>query len=110
MRLRSADFGNTITVDTGVVNARSQDGDLIQIYDPAWGFEDSFSVTFSGLSEDQKYAMIDFYNENIGEEIEFTDHNNRVWLGFLVSKLDIKQSGPGCQYVISFSFIGVLQP
>lgn len=109
MQLRSPDFGNTITLDTGVINSRSQDGDLIQIRDSAWGFEDSFTVKFSGLSEDQKNGLIDFYESNIGQQITFIDHESRTWLGFLTSKILFTQIGEGCQYTASFSFLGVLQ-
>lgn len=109
MNLRSPDFGNTVTVDTGVVNARSQDGDLIQIYDPSWGHEDSFSVEFSGLSEETKLQLEDFYVGNIGQEIEFTDHETRRWLGFLTSKITFRQAGPGCLFTASFTFLGALQ-
>lgn len=110
MILRSPNFGNTVTVDTGVVNARTQDGDLVQIYDPAWGHEDSFTVEFSGLSEAEKWQLVDFYEGNVGQEIEFIDHEERTWLGFLSSKITFRQAGPGCQFTAGFSFIGVLQP
>lgn len=109
MQLRSPDYGNTVTLDTGVVNARSQDGDLIQIYHSSWPHEDSFSVEFSGLSEEIKLQLEAFYVDNIGQEIEFTDHETRRWLGFLTSKITFKQTGPDCLFTAAFSFLGVLQ-
>jgi len=108
MELRSPNFGNVVTLDTGVINARTQDGELVQIYHDEWGHEDSFNVDFSGLSEVEKWALVDFYQNNIGQQIVFKDHENRQWLGFLTTKITFRQTGPGCQYTANFGFLGTL--
>jgi hypothetical protein len=109
MQLHSPDFGNIITVDTGEIKGRTQDGDLVNIYDSSWPQLQGFTVTFSGISEANKWALIEYFKDSAAEEVFFTDHENRTWKGFITSNLTIRQLGRACLHQATFTFEGELQ-
>jgi hypothetical protein len=106
MNLRSPEYGNTLTLDTQVIVARTQDGDLVSIHDPSWPTIESFSVTIRALSESERWATINFLVENIGNEIQLDDHELNTWEGIILDRPQVTQTGPGCLYEVSFAFEG----
>lgn len=110
MKLRSPEFGNTFVIDTNCIVTQSMDGSTIFIHDEAWPQIDRFKVHYKALSRDQANILIDFFIATAGQEIEFTDHEERVWLGIISTpQPELRQYGRGCQWETEFDFEGVRQ-
>lgn len=107
MQFRNPKFGNTFTIDNNQVIHRTLGGTLNVISSTNWPTIQSFSVQYEALSKAMIDDFIAFYLDSIGEEIEYTDHEGRIWNGMITTpNLLISQSGDDCRYETSFSFEG----
>lgn len=110
MLLRSPEFGNTFTLDTHAIVTKSMDGSTVFIYDSAWPKIDRFKIHFKALSRQQANTLIDFFIGTAGQEILYTDHEDRDWLGIITTESPVvRQYGRACQWETEFEFEGVRQ-
>jgi hypothetical protein len=110
MLLRSPEFGNTFTLDTNAIVTKSMDGNTVFIYDPSWPKIDRFKIQFKALSRQQIDTLIQFFIGTAGQEILYTDHEDRDWLGMVITESPtVRQYGRGCQWETEFEFEGVRQ-
>lgn len=110
MILRSPEFGNIFAVDTNTIVTKSMDGSTIFITDPSWPKVDRLKIHFKALSRPQIDIMIQFFIGTAGQEIEYIDHEERTWLGIVITEEPImRQYGRGCKWETEFEFEGVRQ-
>lgn len=110
MKLRSPEFGNVITLDTALIVNQTVDGETILVHDPTWFNAQGFQMEFKALSREQVDAFIAFLIATAGLEIEYTDHENRKWLGVFTTEEPVfTQYGRGCQWSFEINFVGVQQ-
>lgn len=111
MKLRSPEFGNTITLDTAQVTTKTVDGETVIVHDSSWFQPHSFRMQFKALSRQQVDAFIQFLIATAGLEVEYTDHETRKWLGVFTTEEPVfTHYGRGCQWSTEIEFMGVLEP
>ncbi len=86
MVLRNPKFGNSFTVDTGIIKHDLLDSD-VQIFKPSDrpNFE-GFSVAFEALTDIEKDKFITFVTASAGELINLTDHEGTQWQGMIMDE------------------------
>lgn len=105
---RNPNFGDTLTSDYRMVVRRNLSNQVNTIKSFYWATTDTFRFTISGLSYDDKEAIITFLLVNAGEEITLIDYNSIAWTGVTVEDPKTEEIGPTgqCMFQITLALEG----
>jgi hypothetical protein len=107
--VRSPEFGNKDRLQFNRVSRETRGGTLVVFADPMWPKVETLVLTFSGLSQTQAAALLDFMAAYLGLEVGFVDWEERYWKGIIVNPTDpVVQDGRGAMYTASLEFEGEL--
>jgi hypothetical protein len=102
------EFNNQEKYNTRRVNRKSRGGTLDIFRDPSWPSVRNFDFSFEWLTDDQRYAMLDFLDRSLGEEIGMLDFESRQWRGIILTpSSEIADAGPS-KHGIEIAFEGDL--
>lgn len=76
-------MGNLDELSFQRVNRNSRGGDLILFRDPDWPKTEVLNLTFDFAEESEGRRLLNFVKETTGKEIQYRDHENRLWAGFI---------------------------
>ena len=85
LTLPKPDMGDGDKFDFTRINRRSRGNTLIIYRDPVWPKTRTLSLTFSWLNESQVYSILDFLELTLGKEIQYVDHREVTWNGFIMT-------------------------
>lgn len=107
MITKNPDFGNILSLDTGIKIRRSLGGDLLTVRDLQWPIIEEATFTVSNLSAEIKDTLVDYFIQNAGQIVTFQDHEGYNWSGVVkTNTLSFTQVGRGCRWQIQIPFIG----
>lgn len=109
LQIRNPKIGNTIRLVMNRISRESR-GRTIHCYrDPDWPQYDEHSYEFEALTEEDKDAILEFYDVSLGTEIGLLDYESRQWRGYIIEpNRELSQTGLGCQYNAQILFQGEL--
>lgn len=106
--LRGPNLGNIDRVSPLRINRETRGGTLIVYADPIWPEVETLLLSFSGLTNAETVALLDFMETYIGQDIRLIDWENREWQGVITNPNDpvVQDRGGDCNYTASFEFQG----
>jgi hypothetical protein len=103
---RNPQMGNTDEISFQRVNRRTRGGDLNLFRDEDWPKTEVLNLTFNFTTEAEARLLLNFIRATIGQEINYRDHENRLWYG-VIQNPDAEMVQPGRNtYQIAVSFEG----
>lgn len=106
--LKNPSFGNSVSIDTHVINRVSRHGTIITGHPSAWGYQNTRKYNFETIDKDTKDNFIDFLETVSGLKIKITDHNDEELTGIIITnENEIITMQDACSYDISFEFLEV---
>jgi len=109
IRLRNPQFGDIDKYEQSRVVHHSRGLDLSVYQDPLWPTTEVLSYNFKALHQGDVWALMDFYQANLGQNIILTDYHGNNWIGVLMVMRDIAQEGIE-NFIAGFDFQGVPVP
>lgn len=109
LTLRSPEFGNVRRRHTSRINRVTRGGKLIIASGNNWPKYDVLNLQFTLLKEDDKDLFLTIYNESLGQDVTYTNHEGRVWEGIILDPTIVENLGDNCSYDLSFELEGQLQ-
>ena len=106
--LRNPEFGNTEDITFTRINRETRAGTLRIFTDPNWPVIERLSVEVNNLKASDKTSLLQFFNDSLGKEVGFLDHENRQWRGFIVNPDAAVSETRRGRFTVSFEFEGSL--
>jgi len=108
--LPAPDFGNRDRLSFNRVLRETRGGTLIVYADPIWPKIQTLVLSFSGLTGAEAQALLEFFDNHLGQEIGLLDWEHRYWVGVVTTPDEpIVQDGKD-SFSASFEFEGQLEP
>lgn len=107
--LKAPLFGNREELQVTRIQRKTIDGDLKTFVNDNWPKVRTFKYQFEGITDVILNSYNNFILLSLGLEIKLTDHENRVWKGFIVTP-NLEQadlSNDECSNTLGFEFIGI---
>lgn len=105
LQLRNPDFGDRESIEVRRINRKTRGGDLVMYRDPAWPKYATYTYSFSYLSQDDLYKLIEFMKSTLGQEITITDYEGRVLSNCIITTPTEELTQDGVEdFRASFSF------
>lgn len=109
LTLPAPKFGNTDSVKVKRAFNRARGLEIKSTKNAIWPRNDVFTFSFDSLTEDEKYGFLTLINTSLGKEVRLTDHENRVWIGFILeynTQDNDDANSSRCDHALSFTFEG----
>lgn len=105
---RRPSLGNTDELNFQRVNRRTRGGDLTLFRDPDWPKTEVLSLTFDFAEESEARRMLNFIRLALGIELNYRDHENRLWFGVIQNPDTVATQEGRSTYKINVLFEGDL--
>ena len=106
--LRNPEFGNQLIADTASILNKTLSGHHIAFRDNQWPAYRRFNVVCTQLQRTVVENYIIFLEDTLGQQIRFTDHENRQWDGIVINPDEAVTFSQTCKNAVSFMFEGSL--
>lgn len=107
--IRNPNFGNSFAFDPQAIVRRLPSGELKTMRRPVRVQFEKFKIAVAELSDEEKALLITFFNTSIGQEIEFIDHETRIWFGIILTNpIVFTKDGRGCRWSTEWEFEGLI--
>jgi len=94
LTLRAPDFGNADSVNAIRIQRVTRGNELITYRDPLWSRSQTFTLSFSYISDADALLTQTFINETLGQLITYVDYEGNSWVGIVQTpQLEIKKVG-----------------
>ena len=105
---RNPVFGNEDQLSFQRINRKTQGGDLTIFRDNDWPKTEVLKLIFSFDKESDRNYLLEFVRLSTGQIVQYRDHENRLWEGFITNPgTEVVQSGKNA-FVIEILFEGDL--
>ena len=108
--IRAPNLGNKDRLVFNRISRETRGGTLIVYADPIWPKIQTLALNFSGLTEDEKDDLLEFFDSHLGQEIGLLDWEHRYWKGVIMTPDDPIVQDTRDTYSASFEFEGELDP
>lgn len=85
LTLRAPEFGNVRRRHTARIMRKSRGGDVRTGYNPEWPRYDVLGLQFILVKGLELATFETIYEESLGQNVTFTDHEGRTWEGMLLN-------------------------
>ncbi len=94
--LLAANKGNTDNLNLGRLNKRTRGGELIQFRDPNWPRQNILNLDIPMYSCQEVLDARAFFDRNLGQVIEYTDHEDYPYQGIVTNIFEITEQLDVC--------------
>lgn len=106
--LRCPEFNNKEFLHLTRIVKLTRGNELIVKRDQNWPRNETLSMSFTSLKEEEKTALLNLFDASLGLEIGLLDHEGRQWKGIFTSFNEPVLQDANCSYSAEFSFQGYL--
>lgn len=109
LQIRSPNLGNNEVMNFRRVKRRDHGGKLEVYRRPIWPKTTRLQLTFSALTEEERFNIFRLFDRSLGEDVGYLDHESRQWRGiFTTPQVKMEEVGPSFNHEITLEFQGVV--